>query len=122
MGTRCVVEVLDEDGEQLVCLFGMFDGFYDSVGKDLHEFVSKFTIVNGLSHQESAIANGMGCLALQLVSHLKKKPGVWYALSGVRSNEKYHYVVQISETDKTKAVVYCLVNHEMVPITDMLAK
>jgi len=118
MGTRCTVDVLNRDKEKILRLYGMYDGGYEGVGKDLCEFVDSIKIAPLTIGDNEGIANGIECLALQLVCHLKTRPGGWYAEHC--KPESYHYIVTVEDSDKTKAVVYVLVDGEMVPMADLL--
>jgi len=53
-------------------MYRQYDGYPTGHGLELAEFLSQFTMVNGLSTNETRkVANGMGCLAAQLVSNFK---------------------------------------------------
>lgn len=73
MGTRCLTVVKDggKDAQDIICLYRQFDGYPDGHGAKLHELFGDFVIVNGLGGQSPNVANGMGCLAAQLVAKLK---------------------------------------------------
>ena len=90
----------------LVCLYGHLDGGVNFYGKELLDFLSKFTLVNGLPTQELAkmemhVANGMGCLAAQVIAHFKTEAGNFYVSpipkNGDNNNEDYVY--QVYEKD-----------------------
>jgi hypothetical protein len=72
MGTRARVNVIDGN-QTLVSIYRQMDGYPDSLGKELADFAGPMTIVNGYSMDQHApeYANGMGCLAAQLIAHLK---------------------------------------------------
>lgn len=80
MGTRCLTRVFDssQDGErEILCLYRQFDGYPDGHGKELGQFVSGLRIIDGIRFgldEQGGTANGMGCLAAQLVAHFKLKP------------------------------------------------
>lgn len=82
MGTRSITKVFEQNGKQILSMYGQFDGYPDGLGKELAEFVASKTIVNGIPlHAEKAkLANGMSCLAAQIVAHFKKsdEPGNFY--------------------------------------------
>lgn len=73
MGTRCLTVVKDggKDDKDIICLYRQFDGYPDGHGVALHRLFGDFVIVNGLGGQSPNVANGMGCLAAQLVAKLK---------------------------------------------------
>ena len=79
MGTRSITYVYEEDGSMIIALYRQYDGYLSGMGKDLEEFLKPFTMVNGLMiGDERKTANGMGCLAAQLVAHFKEEPGHFY--------------------------------------------
>ena len=80
MGTRCMTLVKDEDGKgDVLCLYRQFDGYVEGHGKDLVSFLKGLTLVNGLGPERCRagegesyeVANGMGCLAAQIVAYFK---------------------------------------------------
>jgi hypothetical protein len=79
MGTRSLTHIYNNDGALLLTMYRQFDGYPEGMGLDLAKFISQFTIVNGIgSDQEGKIANGMGCLAAQLIAELKDCVGNVY--------------------------------------------
>ena len=55
------------------------DGYPEGLGIDLANFMCDFRVVNGLgSDSPDKIANGMGCLAAQLIADMKNGPGNVY--------------------------------------------
>lgn len=96
MGTRSLTIVLDEDGGDICVLYRQFDGFVTGHGADLKEFFRGFHVVNGYgTDTPKRTANGMGCLAAQLISHFKKEIGGFYLYpSGTRDcGEEYIYTI-----------------------------
>jgi len=79
MGTRCLTIVYDH-GKPIVNLYRQYDGYPSGHGAELAEFLGQFAaITNGISMGESRkTANGMGCLAAQLVAHFKQSVGGFY--------------------------------------------
>jgi len=78
MGTRSNTVVID-DGVKLLNLYRQFDGYPSGHGAELAAFLAPITLVNGLPFGSDAVmANGMGCLADQLVAHFKSGPGGIY--------------------------------------------
>ncbi len=76
------------------------DGYPTGHGADLKEILAPFTVVNGYNlednNQKHKSANGMECLAAQLVSHFKgDQIGNFYLYpSGTRDcGEEYIYTV-----------------------------
>ena len=59
-----------------------YDGYPSGLGVTLANYLSEYDIVNGIPNNytgfQGPIANGIGCLAAQLVSYLKDEPGNIY--------------------------------------------
>lgn len=74
MGTRNLTVVLNERGKEIANIYGQFDGYPSGQGVKLKLFLDGFVIVNGYTGEDEKrpkCANGMGCLAAQLIAHLK---------------------------------------------------
>jgi hypothetical protein len=87
MGTRSLTYVFDtykqDNGTEkhvpLVCLYRQYDGYLEGHGLELAEFLTPFHMVNGLGAEtKDKVANGMGCLAAQMVAHFKDGAGQFY--------------------------------------------
>lgn len=80
MGTRSLTYCYDSfKHEPIIALYRQFDGYPEGHGADLAEFLDGFNIVNGLGRDTpTKTANGMGCLAAQLVAHFKTEAGQFY--------------------------------------------
>jgi len=88
MGTRSLTYVYTEgrefDGKiylprPIVCMYRQFDGYPEGHGAELAKFLSGFKIVNGLGlDKPTKTANGMGCLAAQIIAHFKTEAGQFY--------------------------------------------
>ena len=79
MGTRSLTFVYEKYGDKQLPIINMYrqmDGYPSGHGAELAEFLSGFNIVNGYnSDTPTKSANGMGCLAAQLVANFKKGIG-----------------------------------------------
>jgi len=94
MGTRSLTFVYDE-GEAIINLYRQYDGYPSGHGRELAEFLSPLTIVNGIGRETANIANGMGCLAAQLVAHFKTEVGQFYLhpVTATKCGQDYEYHV-----------------------------
>lgn len=96
MGTRCLTFVYDGD-KAVINMYRQFDGYPEGHGQELAEFLTSFDeIVNGYSPGDSRkIANGMGCLAAQLIAHFKDSVGGFYihAVTDTDCWQDYEYHV-----------------------------
>ena len=81
MGTRSLTYVYggDRKSKPLVCMYRQFDGYPSGHGQELMDFLKPIKVVNGLGLEEKTkVANGMGCLAAQLIANFKDCPGNIY--------------------------------------------
>lgn len=95
MGTRSLTFVYAEQ-DPIINMYRQYDGYPTGHGAELAEFLAQFTMVNGISTRESRkVANGMGCLAAQLVAHFKSEAGGFYLYptSAVDCGQDYEYHV-----------------------------
>jgi hypothetical protein len=93
MGTRSLTFVYDGQ-EPIINMYRQYDGYPTGHGAELAEFLAPFTLVNGLGINETRkVANGMGCLAAQLVSNFKDGAGGFYLYptSAVDCGQDYEY-------------------------------
>ena len=77
MGTRCLTFVYDGN-VPVINIYRQFDGYPSGHGHELAQFLNSKILVNGYGEQNSAEANGMGCLAAQLIVQLKHGVGGIY--------------------------------------------
>ncbi len=79
MGTRSLTFVYDRS-EAVINMYRQFDGYPSGHGIELADFLNSFVeITNGYHFDDTRkIANGMGCLAAQLVSNFKVGVGQFY--------------------------------------------
>lgn len=79
MGTRSLTHI-KERGQTLVTIYQQYDGYPTGVGADLKRIAGQTEIVNGYTPAMAAgtHANGMGCLAAQVVAALKTGLGGGY--------------------------------------------
>lgn len=98
MGTRSVTTIFDEKNKPLVSFYRQFDGYYEGHGEELQEFLKEITIVNGFgASTPKKSANGMQCLAAQLIAHFKRGIGNIYIVP-IGSVEEYNYEVRYVRT------------------------
>ena len=79
MGTRSLTFVYDS-GNPIMCMYRQFDGYPEGHGQELAEFLNTLQVGNGISGNPNLFefANGMGCLAAQMIVCFKKTPGGFY--------------------------------------------
>ena len=108
MGTRSLTYILDEynsaqtEGvfvrDNIICMYRQYDGYLDGHGKELAEFLQDFTVVNGYnSATPDRSANGMSCLAAQLVAHFKNGIGniYLYPTNTKDVGEEFIYIISL---------------------------
>lgn len=81
MGTRSLTYLYEEGSKKpFVCMYRQFDGYPSGHGSELAKFLAPIKMRNGYQMDDKAgtHANGMGCLAAQLVAHLKTDIGGIY--------------------------------------------
>mgnify|MGYP001227219304 CR=1 FL=1 len=86
MGTRSVTTIEGEDGP-LLKIYKQYDGYVEGgLGEELVDFLRGRKVVNGYTMQdkEDRAFNGLGCLAADVVAHLKSELGdvMWYVAQG----------------------------------------
>ena len=101
MGTRSLTYVYGDSDvgsvEPIICLYRQFDGYPSGHGLELAEFLAPINIVNGIGMGDARVeANGMGCLAAQIVANFKVCTGNFYLQApqlNVDSWQEYEYHV-----------------------------
>ena len=81
MGTRSLTTFIDNNTkEEIVVMYRQFDGYPSGHGRDLINFLDGIKVVNGIpgGKKSTQLANGISCLAAQVVSHFKKGVGDFY--------------------------------------------
>lgn len=110
MGTRAIVNVYDvvdnfNEGK-IVSIYSQWDGYPSGIGRELSVFLNNIHLVNGFTRQETRrIANGMGCLAAQIVSHFKKEVGSFYLVSCNENEHGQDYTYDVYQ-DKVRVTNY----------------
>ena len=94
MGTRSLTFVYDGD-VPVINIYRQYDGYPSGHGHELAQFLDSKTLVNGFGEQNSFDANGMGCLAAQLIVQLKHGVGgiYIYPVSSTDCFQDYEYHV-----------------------------
>ena len=106
MGTRSLTYIEESYGENrekkqnILCMYRQYDGYLSGHGAELAEFLQDFTVVNGYnSGTPERSANGMGCLAAQLIAHFKDGIGNIYIHEPNDSDCGEEYTYTIYEED-----------------------
>ena len=106
MGTRSLTYIEESYGENrekkqnILCMYRQYDGYLSGHGAKLAEFLQDFNVVNGYnSGTPERSANGMGCLAAQLIAHFKDGIGNIYIHEPNDSDCGEEYTYTIYEED-----------------------
>ena len=105
MGTRSLTHIKDEglDSKTLVTFYRQIDWHPIGMGQDLKDFLKGMKICNGISGDQNAgeWANGSGCLAAQLIKHMKDGIGSIYIQlpDATDCGEAYVYTIYFVEAD-----------------------
>ena len=114
MGTRSLTKVIqtyetsiaNEDNNNevhkerkpITCMYRQYDGYMSGHGAELAEWLSQYTVVNGIKmdHDRDKIFNGMDCLAAQMFAHFKEEAGNIYCMHPDSENcgEEYNYEIE----------------------------
>jgi len=96
MGTRSLTFVYAGE-TPLINMYRQFDGYPTGHGAELAEFLNQFeAITNGIRLGDTRkTANGMGCLAAQLIAHFKESAGGFYIhpVTETECGQDYEYHV-----------------------------
>ena len=105
MGTRAITIVKDLSGDVVLELYRTSDGYQSCHGEQLRDFLCEIRLVNGFSSDDfDPIANGMGCLAAQLVAKFKTKAGLFYIQKSNTDHIDYKYEIYPSG-DRADSVI-----------------
>jgi hypothetical protein len=109
MGTRSNTVIIDTGyGKpvKLVNMYRQFDGYPSGHGKELSDFLSKITMVNGIFEQgDKKMANGAGCLAAQMIAHFKTEPGgIYIDIPTGKCDNDYTYIVRADTYRPSKGI------------------
>ena len=109
MATRALINFVErEDGVSFsehpgvdkiqVQIYNHYDGYPSGLGVTLADYLQDFKVVNGLGSRQGKVANGMGCLAAQIVGLLKDGPGNIYLHKPSKKDwEDYEYFVWVKD-------------------------
>jgi hypothetical protein len=101
MGTRSLTVFINEySGDEIVVMYRQMDGYLSGHGTDLARFLAPMEVVNGYQMGDRAgeKANGMGCLAAQVVAAFKDDiGGIYLEAAGTRDvSEEFIYTVYLN--------------------------
>jgi hypothetical protein len=111
MGTRSLTIVLD-DNQELCRIYRQYDGYPSGHGLDLAKLCN-VTLVNGYNHDQKAgkFANGIGCLAAQIIAGLKDGIGnVYLETTGGEISDAVEYVYTVRGDAGGEVTIECRTN------------
>ena len=119
MATRALINIVDrQEGRSFsktlpstaihTQIYKHYDGFPERLGVTLASYLKGYDISNGIPHGvQGLIANGIGCLAAQLVSYLKDEPGNIYLQPPVDLGlEDYVYYIWVKEGSRIMISIF----------------
>lgn len=77
-------------------MYRQYDGYPSGHGNELKEFLTPFSVVNGIADRSAKVANGMGCLAAQVIAHFKTEVGNIYLEPAGTRDEGEEYIYTLS--------------------------
>lgn len=97
MGTHAVTYVYDDEDMIITAFYKHFDGYPSNYGLDLAIFLNKIHIVNGINNNRKLFetANGMDCLAAQLIVKFKQEVGDIYMINPHVIDTPHDYVYHV---------------------------
>ena len=100
-------------------LYKHYDGYPERLGVTLASYLDGYEIHSGMSNKhQGPLANGIGCLAAQLVSYLKNEPGNVYLQPPRNINvEDYVYYVWVKEDARIMISIFDS-NNECIYVGD----
>jgi len=114
MGTRSLTRVIqkweDKDGNEkrrpICCMYRQYDGYMQGHGQELADFLKPFTVVDGITLTDKGkTANGMDCLAAQMIAHFKDGAGGIYLQHPDTEDVWESYIYEIEEGGKGNFIV-----------------
>jgi len=104
MGTRGKTTIYNEQDEPILSFYRQTDSYFDGHGTELQEFLKDVIIVNGYnSGTPKKAANGMKCLAAQLVAHFKNGIGGIYIINH-DDEQEYNYDIRYVRPGKVSLI------------------
>jgi len=100
MSTRALVRFVNKKGKNVATIYKHFDGYPEGFGLDLANFLSDMVIVEGIDLvHKGHVANGMECLAAQVVAFFKQGVGdvYLYPSDTLESDTDVNYVYIIKD-------------------------
>jgi len=100
MSTRALVRFVNKEGKNVATIYKHFDGYPEGFGLDLANFLSDMVIVEGIDLvHKGHVANGMECLAAQVVAFFKQGVGdvYLYPSDTLESDTDANYVYIIKD-------------------------
>ena len=89
-------------------IYHHYDSYSDLLGVGIAKFLSDIRVVNGIgSHKGDRLANGMGCLAAQVLTHLKLARHYPNRISPERDEIQEGNVYLDAPNEKRGDIEYC---------------
>jgi len=105
------------EGKILVSIYKQFDGYPGGLGEELKDIAGDLEIVNGFGVESEEQANGMGCLAAQIIKEMKEGIGGVYIIHPDSEDRGEEYCYNIYALDGV-VFVLCVDTCHPEPIYD----
>lgn len=111
MGTRSLTVFVDvgekKKKTEIGVMYRHWDGYPQGMGQDLFEILKGYTITNGIpiGGNNWKLANGMGCLACQLIARMKDGPGNIYLYPAGTRDVGEQYIYTLRNTPETTDLI-----------------
>jgi len=98
MGTPALTIFKDEKGQEIAVMYTHNDGYLQGYGKKLVEFLQGMKLTNGIPFVAPGekFANGMNCLAAQVIAKFKDRVGDVYLWPVGKRDIGEDYIYEVS--------------------------
>ena len=99
MSTRSLTVFKDDNGQEIVVMYHHYDGYPRGYGKELAEFLKGMVLTTGIPTSEKCpekFANGMHCLAAQVIARFKNRVGDTYLWPAGKRDLGEDYVYEVT--------------------------
>jgi len=108
MSTRSLTIFKSDDGQEIVVMYHHYDGYPRGYGKELAEFLEGMVLTSGIPFKNAPekFANGMNCLAAQVVSHFKKNDiGNIYLWPAGKRDLGEDYIYEVTSKEREEVII-----------------
>ena len=113
MGTPALTIFKDEKGQEIAVMYTHNDGYLQGYGKKLVEFLQGMKLTNGIPFVAPGekFANGMNCLAAQVIAKFKDRVGDVYLWPVGKRDIGEDYIYEVSGKEGEEVHVIAIKLH-----------